>query len=260
MVPPLARNRMRLAGPRLCGLGSGCLEGQDGVSTPRQGGTPVQLSLVGAGVSRRDGVSSGRFASGEMNNFAQLVRTTLPSSVRAETDQGPLPRLSIRTATAEADVYFQGAQVTGWRPGVQSGTGPLAQPPKPVRTGSGDPRRGAHLLPVVQQAPDRPLGAAPRLRANARLDPGDGAARRRRHRHARDGAGGRGDRAPVASPVPRAAPDHHRCRPPPGSRGAEHRPRDLRLRGSAPRLLRCRRHPRGDRVGPQIPSRFASPA
>jgi len=50
-----------------------------------------------------------------MNNFAQLVRTTLPSSVRVEADPGPLPRLSVRTATAEADVYFQGAQVTGWR-------------------------------------------------------------------------------------------------------------------------------------------------
>ena len=51
-----------------------------------------------------------------MNNFAQLVRTTLPSSVRGEEDPGHLPRLSVRTATAEADVYFQGAQVTGWRP------------------------------------------------------------------------------------------------------------------------------------------------
>jgi glucose-6-phosphate 1-epimerase len=51
-----------------------------------------------------------------MNNFAQLVRTTLPSSVRAEAGAGTLPRLSVRTATAEADVYFQGAQVTAWRP------------------------------------------------------------------------------------------------------------------------------------------------
>jgi glucose-6-phosphate 1-epimerase len=51
-----------------------------------------------------------------MNNFAQLVRTTLPTSVRAEADPGHLPRLLVRTATAEADVYFQGAHVTGWRP------------------------------------------------------------------------------------------------------------------------------------------------
>jgi glucose-6-phosphate 1-epimerase len=51
-----------------------------------------------------------------MNRFAQLVRATLPSSVRAEADAGHLPRLSVRTATAEADVYFQGAQVTAWRP------------------------------------------------------------------------------------------------------------------------------------------------
>jgi D-hexose-6-phosphate mutarotase len=51
-----------------------------------------------------------------MNNFAQLVRTTLPSSVRAEAGAGHLPHLSVRTDTAEAEVYFQGAQVTGWRP------------------------------------------------------------------------------------------------------------------------------------------------
>lgn len=51
-----------------------------------------------------------------MNNFAQLVRTALPSSVRAEAGAGHLPRLLVRTATAEADVYFQGAQVTAWRP------------------------------------------------------------------------------------------------------------------------------------------------
>jgi glucose-6-phosphate 1-epimerase len=50
-----------------------------------------------------------------MNNFEQLVRTTLPSPVRVEAATGHLPRLSVRTATAEADVYFQGAQVTGWR-------------------------------------------------------------------------------------------------------------------------------------------------
>ena len=51
-----------------------------------------------------------------MNDFAQLVRTGLPSSVRAEAGAGHLPRLLVRTAMAEADVYFQGAQVTAWRP------------------------------------------------------------------------------------------------------------------------------------------------
>ena len=55
-----------------------------------------------------------------MNNFAQLVRTTLPASVRAEAGAEHLPRLVVRTATAEADVYFQGAQVTGWRPASSS--------------------------------------------------------------------------------------------------------------------------------------------
>ena len=66
-----------------------------------------------------------------MNTFAQLVRTTLPSSVRAEAAAGHLPRLSVRTATADADVYFQGAQVTAWRP---------ASSPDPVLWLSGQSR------------------------------------------------------------------------------------------------------------------------
>jgi glucose-6-phosphate 1-epimerase len=66
-----------------------------------------------------------------MNNSAQLVRSTLPSSVRAETDSGRLPHLSVRTDTAEADVYFQGAQVTAWRP---------ASSPDPVLWMSGQSR------------------------------------------------------------------------------------------------------------------------
>ncbi len=51
-----------------------------------------------------------------MNNFAQLVRTPLPSSVRVEAGAGRLPRLSVRSAAAVAEVYFQGAHVTLWRP------------------------------------------------------------------------------------------------------------------------------------------------
>jgi glucose-6-phosphate 1-epimerase len=51
-----------------------------------------------------------------MNNFAQLVPTALPSSVHVEAGAGNLPRLSIRAATAEAEVHFQGAHVTLWRP------------------------------------------------------------------------------------------------------------------------------------------------
>jgi glucose-6-phosphate 1-epimerase len=66
-----------------------------------------------------------------MNNFAQLVRTTLPSSVRVEEGAGHLPHLSVRTDTAEADVYFQGAQVTAWRP---------ASSPDPVLWLSGQSR------------------------------------------------------------------------------------------------------------------------
>jgi glucose-6-phosphate 1-epimerase len=66
-----------------------------------------------------------------MNDVAQLVRTALPSSVRLETGAGHLPRLSIRTAAAEADVCFQGAHVTGWRP---------ASSPDPVLWLSGQSR------------------------------------------------------------------------------------------------------------------------
>ena len=51
-----------------------------------------------------------------MNNFAQLVSTALPSSVHVEAGAGNLPCLSIRTAAAEAEVHFQGAHVTLWRP------------------------------------------------------------------------------------------------------------------------------------------------
>jgi glucose-6-phosphate 1-epimerase len=66
-----------------------------------------------------------------MDDVAQLVRTALPSSVRLETGAGHLPRLSIRTAAAEADVCFQGAHVTGWRP---------ASSPDPVLWLSGQSR------------------------------------------------------------------------------------------------------------------------
>jgi glucose-6-phosphate 1-epimerase len=66
-----------------------------------------------------------------MNNFAQLVRTALPSCVRAKEGAGRLPHLSVRTDMAEADVYFQGAQVTAWRP---------ASSPDPVLWLSGQSR------------------------------------------------------------------------------------------------------------------------
>jgi glucose-6-phosphate 1-epimerase len=51
-----------------------------------------------------------------MSDFATLLRSTLPSSVRAETGPGNLPRLAIKTRFASAEVYFQGAHVTAWQP------------------------------------------------------------------------------------------------------------------------------------------------
>jgi D-hexose-6-phosphate mutarotase len=49
------------------------------------------------------------------------LRTTLPSSVRAEYGPGNLPRLVIKSRLGEGQVYFQGAHVAAWRPAGTSG-------------------------------------------------------------------------------------------------------------------------------------------
>ncbi len=130
MVPPLARNRMRLAGPRLSASGPVASRVRTASRLPGKAELPFNYRHGGWRVKARRGIFRA-ILSREMNNFAQLVRTTLPSSVRAEEGAGHLPRLLVRTATAEADVYFQGAQVTAWRP---------ASSPDPVLWLSGQSR------------------------------------------------------------------------------------------------------------------------
>jgi glucose-6-phosphate 1-epimerase len=51
-----------------------------------------------------------------MTDLAQLVCTTLPSSVRVDEGEGRLPRVSVRSALGAAEVYFQGAHLTVWHP------------------------------------------------------------------------------------------------------------------------------------------------
>jgi D-hexose-6-phosphate mutarotase len=76
-----------------------------------------------------------------MMDLAHLVRTTLPPSVRAGAGEGGLPRLSVKAAQASAEVYFQGAHVTAWRPVTadapvlwMSGKS-VFEPGKPIRGG-----------------------------------------------------------------------------------------------------------------------------
>lgn len=74
-------------------------------------------------------------------NLDELVRTTLPSSVRVETGNGSLPRMVIKSRHGTAEVYFHGAHVTAWHPAL-TGTPviwlsveSLFQPDKAIRGG-----------------------------------------------------------------------------------------------------------------------------
>ena len=51
-----------------------------------------------------------------MKNTQRLVRVALPPSVKAVADEGGLPKLTVKAAQASAEVYFQGAHLTAWRP------------------------------------------------------------------------------------------------------------------------------------------------
>ncbi len=51
-----------------------------------------------------------------MTDFADLVPTALPASVRLEEGNGGLRRLGIRSAQGMGEVYLQGAHVTAWHP------------------------------------------------------------------------------------------------------------------------------------------------
>jgi glucose-6-phosphate 1-epimerase len=75
-----------------------------------------------------------------MSDFATLLRSTLPPSVRAETGPGGLPRLAIKTRVGEAQVYFQGAHVTAWQPA--SAAEPVLWMSKSSYFEAGKPLRG----------------------------------------------------------------------------------------------------------------------
>ncbi len=53
-----------------------------------------------------------------MKNIAHLVRVALPPSVKATPGEGGLPKLSVKAAQASAEIYFQGAHLTAWRPAI----------------------------------------------------------------------------------------------------------------------------------------------
>lgn len=55
-----------------------------------------------------------------MSDLHTLLRTTLPSSVRAEIGPGNLPRLVVKTRLGGGTVYFQGAHVAAWHPAAAS--------------------------------------------------------------------------------------------------------------------------------------------
>lgn len=55
-----------------------------------------------------------------MSDLHTLLRTTLPSSVRAETGPGGMPRLVVASRLGGGTVYFQGAHVTAWHPAAAS--------------------------------------------------------------------------------------------------------------------------------------------
>ena len=76
-----------------------------------------------------------------MTDLAQLVRTTLPPSVRIDEGPGGLPRVSIQGAQGVAEVYFQGAHVTAWHPAAARepvlwrSRKSVFEPGKPIRGG-----------------------------------------------------------------------------------------------------------------------------
>jgi glucose-6-phosphate 1-epimerase len=75
-----------------------------------------------------------------MNEFAHLIRAELPPSVRVEDGAGRLPRLSVQSAAASAEIYLQGAQITAWRPAAS--TAPVLWLSRKSLFESGQPVRG----------------------------------------------------------------------------------------------------------------------
>jgi glucose-6-phosphate 1-epimerase len=79
-------------------------------------------------------------ASIDMTEVTSLIRATLPPSVRLLHGAGQLPRLSVRSAAAEAEVFLQGAHVTAWRPA--GGIAPVMWLSRESRFEPGQPIRG----------------------------------------------------------------------------------------------------------------------
>ena len=76
-----------------------------------------------------------------MTESEKLVRTTLPSSVKLDAGAGGLPRLSVRSRLASAELYFQGAHLTSWQPSASRAPvlwmsrKSLFEPGRPIRGG-----------------------------------------------------------------------------------------------------------------------------
>lgn len=68
-----------------------------------------------------------------------VVAGTLPASVRIEAGPGRLPRVAVATPAATAEVYLQGAHVTGWAP---AGSGPVIWMSERSAFAAGSPLRG----------------------------------------------------------------------------------------------------------------------
>ena len=187
-----------------------------------------------------------------------LVRTPLPPTVTLESGEGRSAAADRRQpAGPRADLPARRA-----RHGVAAGgprTRALDEPPEPVGRGEADPRRRAHLLPLVRAAPDRQIRARTRVRPTAGLDARRGA-RRRARRHAPGlPAHAAGAAAPgLAARLRRDLPRDRRLVAGPGARGPQLRERRVLVRGGAAHLLRRAgraRHrdqrPRGDRLSRQ---------
>ena len=183
-------------------------------------------------------------------------------TVSLESGEGQLPRLTVANPLARAQIYLHGAHVTAWQP-ARPRTRALDEPPQPVGRGEADPRRRAHLLPLVRAARDRQVRARTRLRPTAGLDARRGA-RRRARRHAPGlparaaGAAARG----LAARLRRHLPRDRRLVAEPGARGPQPRDRRVHVRGGAAHLLRragrARRSRSAVSPGPTISTRSAA--
>jgi glucose-6-phosphate 1-epimerase len=92
-------------------------------------------------------------------NDTQLVCTALPSSVRVDEGAGGLPRLSVDSPQAVAEVYFQGAHVTAWQPA--GARGPVLWRSRNSMFERGKPIRGGVPICFPWFGPHRTDASAP---------------------------------------------------------------------------------------------------